>query len=132
MATKDEKPKDIESIFWNCSCLKCGRKNVIVRGDYLRNGDTKSCGCLNSKNESFISQMLDTLQFKYKTQYSFLDLTSTGRSCDKLLFDFAIFNRDTNELLYLIEYDGIQHFNPKHARSKEGYFKTIQNDNLKN
>jgi len=29
---------------WNCECV-CG-KNVVVPGVYLRNGNTKSCGCL--------------------------------------------------------------------------------------
>ena len=29
---------------WECQC-KCGKK-IITKGKYLRNGDTKSCGCL--------------------------------------------------------------------------------------
>ena len=108
MATKDEKPRqEVESIYWICTCKKCGRQNVIVRGDYLRNGNTTSCGCVQSKNESIIATMLDNLNYLYQQQYSFHDLTSTGRSCDKLLFDFAIFNPTTKQLLYLIEYDGI-------------------------
>lgn len=55
MATPEEKPRDVESIYWVCSCLHCNRKNVIVKGDYLRNGDTISCGCIVSKNESLIA-----------------------------------------------------------------------------
>lgn len=31
--------------FWLCKC-ECG-KEVIVRGTYLRNGHTQSCGCFN-------------------------------------------------------------------------------------
>lgn len=31
--------------FWNCTC-DCGNK-CIIKGKYLSNGDTKSCGCLN-------------------------------------------------------------------------------------
>ncbi len=29
---------------WQCEC-KCGKK-IVTKGKYLRNGDTKSCGCL--------------------------------------------------------------------------------------
>jgi hypothetical protein len=66
MATKEEKPYNNKTgVYWNCTCLKCGRKNVIVLGNYLRNGNTKSCGCINSFNESKICQMLDNLQIKY-------------------------------------------------------------------
>lgn len=133
MATIEEKPRNVESIYWVCDCLKCGRKNVIIKGDYLRNGDTKSCGCLTSKNESLIASMLDSLQINYKTQYTFSDLTSTERASDKLMFDFAIFNKHSQELLYLLEYDGIQHFDSQHTWAKSNnYNKIIQNDELKN
>lgn len=133
MASLEEKPRqDRSGIYWNCSCQNCGRKNVIVLGEYLRNGDTSSCGCILSKNESLIAQMLDSLGYKYIQQYKFSDLTSTGRNCDQLMFDFAILNKQNNNLIYLIEYDGQQHFNQKHAWSKEGFEKTQQNDHLKN
>ena len=132
MATKDEKPRDVESVYWVCTCQKCGRKNVIVKGDYLRNGDTTSCGCIQSKNESSIAQMLDSLGYTYKQQYTFLDLTSTGRNCDRLIFDFAIIHPETEQLLYLIEYDGIQHFDPAHQWKDSGFETTRKNDLLKN
>lgn len=35
--------------YWVCNC-DCGNKNIIVQGKYLRNGDTKSCGCLYINN----------------------------------------------------------------------------------
>ena len=133
MATKEEKPRqDNEGIYWICTCVKCGRKNVIVKGDYLRNGDTTSCGCIQSKNESIIAQMLNTLGYTYKQQYTFNDLTSTGRKCDKLPFDFAIINPHTQQVLYLIEYDGIQHFTEDHQWKEDGYKITHSNDLLKN
>lgn len=133
MATEEEKPrKDRTGIYWNCTCQKCGRTDVIVLGDYLRKGDTTSCGCIISKNESIIAQMLQNLNFSFVEQYTFPDLTSTGRSCDCLPFDFAIINSESNELLYLIEYDGQQHFDPAHAWTPEGFAKTRANDLLKN
>ena len=134
MATKEEKPRDVDSIYWVCNCLNCGRQGVIIRGDYLRNGDTISCGCINSKNESIIAQILTNANITFQQQYTFDDLTSTGRNCDKLLFDFAIFNN--KQLLYLIEYDGEQHFHSSHYTSSwntaEQVIHTHQNDLLKN
>ena len=82
---------------------------------------------MTSVNESQIAKMLDTLQIKYKQQYSFDDLYS-NRKCDKLYFDFGIFNN--NILIYIIEYDGIQHFEEGHF--KDSYEITHQNDLIKN
>lgn len=131
MATEEEKPRhDRTGVYWNCECLNCGRKDVIVLGDYLRNGDTTSCGCIQSKNESRIADMLHNAGISFRQQYVFDDLTSTGRKCDRLLFDFAIMNG--NILLYLIEYDGQQHFNSKHAWKEAGFEITRKNDLAKN
>lgn len=33
---------------WLCNC-DCGNNNIVVNGKYLRNGDTKSCGCLTTE-----------------------------------------------------------------------------------
>lgn len=129
MATEEEKPRhDRTGVYWNCSCTKCGRKNVIIFGDYLRKGDTKSCGCLNSFNESKICQMLSNMNIKYTQQKRFQDLTSTGRQCDELMFDIAIYNQDI--LLYIIEFDGIQHF--EHGHFYDNYDITHRNDLMKN
>ena len=129
MATEDEKPrKDRTGIYWNCTCTKCGRKNVIIFGDYLRKGETKSCGCINSYNESKICQMLDTMNIKYIQQKRFTGLSSTGRPCDELMFDIAIYNQDI--LLYIIEFDGIQHFERGHFY--DNYDVTHRNDLIKN
>lgn len=38
---------DGKHLFWNCIC-DCG-KQVVICGDSLKRGLTKSCGCLNSK-----------------------------------------------------------------------------------
>lgn len=78
-------------------------------------------------NESKIAQMLNNLKIKYQQQYSFYDLYS-NRKCDKLYYDFAIFNNDT--LLYVIEYDGIQHFEKGHFHNNNE--NTHKNDLEKN
>lgn len=138
-ATENEKPrKDKTGVYWNCICTHCGRKNVIVFGDYLRNGDTKSCGCILSLNESKIATLLNNGNIYFKEQYKFDDLSSTGRECDRLIFDFAVFNKETQSLLYLIEFDGSQHFkyfykeNRKGWNNEDTFKKTRHNDLLKN
>ena len=129
IATEEEKPRqDKTGVYWNCTCTKCGRKNVIVLGDYLRNGDTKSCGCINSFNENKICQILDKLNFKYVQQQTFKDLISASGTYGGLRFDFAIYNQNT--LSYIIEYDGIQHFERGHFPNT--FDITHKNDLLKN
>lgn len=87
-----------------CRC-ECG--NIIpVKGYNLTNGNTQSCGCLKSKGELKINQILISLNIVFKTQYSFEDCRFPDTN--KLAyFDYAIFNK--NKLVGLIEYDGIQH-----------------------
>lgn len=129
-AKEEEKPRhDRTGVYWVCNCQKCGRNNVVVLGEYLRKGDTKSCGCLNSYNESKICQMLDKDNLKYIQQFRFSDLTSTGRKCDQLMFDVCVKDENGN-IQYLIEYDGIQHFEKGHFR--DAYEITHKNDLLKN
>lgn len=134
MATEEEKPRhDRDGIYWNCTCTKCGRKNVIIFGDYLRKGETQSCGCMVSKNEAIINQMLTNADIQFKEQVTFEDLTSTGRACDRLKFDFGVYNN--NQLLYIIEYDGIQHFSATEKsewNTPEQLEITRKNDLMKN
>jgi len=118
--------KENKAIHWNCECLLCGR-HFILDGRRLRGKNAQfSCGCVKSKGEFKISQILNNEHQNFKKQYSFSDLKSNKNF--PLLFDFAIFN-DQNQLLYLIEYDGEQHFN-KQSRyySKEN----IEHDKIKN
>lgn len=109
--------------YWYCQCLKCGSIKSI-RGISLRNGMTKSCGCIKSIGEELIASLLTKNNIIFEKEYSFNDLIYKN----KLRFDFAIFNTD-GTLSHLIEYDGIQHF------EQTGWedVKTIQfRDNLKN
>lgn len=91
---------------WLCRC-DCGNE-VIVNQMELSRGDTLSCGCLRSSfGEKEIENILKSQQLKYQKEFSFNDLRSEN---DILLrFDFAVLN-DNNEILYLIEYDGEQHY----------------------
>jgi len=58
-----------------------------------------------SKGEKEIENWLQSQNIKYEKEYTFKDC----KDKHVLRFDFAIFN-DIGELLLLIEYDGLQHF----------------------
>lgn len=63
-----------------------------------------------SRAEIKIEEILNETDLYFVEEYSFPDLVSTnGRP---LRFDFAVFD-DDNELDFLIEYQGIQHYEPK-------------------
>lgn len=63
-----------------------------------------------SRGEIKICDILDMAELQYQEEYIFPDLVSTnGRP---LRFDFAVFD-DEGELDFLIEYQGIQHYEPK-------------------
>ena len=63
-----------------------------------------------SRGEITIAEILTDAELDFKEEYSFPDLVSnTGRP---LRFDFAVFD-DSGDLDFLIEYQGIQHYQPK-------------------
>lgn len=89
--------------------------------------------CSNSRGEKKISKFLDLHGIKYKQEYTFKNF----KDKNSLRFDFGVFDND--ELLFLIEYDGVQHFNPtnfNNLMSKEEVEKqfkdTQKKDKMKN
>ena len=75
-----------------------------------------------SRGEILIEQILTQSNLEFKEEYSFPDLvSSSGRP---LRFDFAVFN-DQHELDFLIEFQGIQHYQPKSVFG--GYGGTARN-----
>ena len=82
---------------YTCLC-DCGNY-CQVQHQYLAFGDTTSCGCIRSKGEFQIEQLLKDHQINYKREYTFNDL----KDKDLLRFDFAIFNGN-QELTCLIEF----------------------------
>lgn len=105
---------------WICQC-DCGTI-LSVEGSNLKNNHTTSCGCIHSKGELKLRELLNQLAIPYFTQYLFKDLP-------KRYFDFYIpsFN-------LCIEYDGKQHFeyiNTWH-QTIESFNEAKQRDNEKN
>ena len=90
-----------------CLCLNCGGHKEVTGHD-LVTGNTKSCGCVKSFGEIAVRKELVKRNIKYSTSYWFKGLYVTSPN-HPLLFDFAIFDNDNN-LQYLIEYQGIQHY----------------------
>ena len=115
-------------IFWHCKCI-CGNE-CDVNGTYLRSGVTTNCGCKRSRGETKIKELLIQNNILFKQEYTFPDLL--GKASGYLRFDFAIL--DPNEQLqYLIEYDGIQHFDKKCFGKSEEEFELLKyHDLLKN
>ena len=115
--------------WYRCECTNCGNLNYEVGGNNLQSGGCKSCGCVNSWGEKVIAKILTENNIQFKKQYTFKDLKDKGF----LRFDFAIFNK-LGELLFLIEFDGRQHYFGPDAKWKEtDSFEEIKyRDNLKN
>ena len=87
---------------WECKCLNCERitqvSSRVLKGQI-------SCGCIKSKGEAKISQLLSNMGIKYKKEVKFDALKDE----DHLRFDFGIYNKQ-EQLIALIEFQGKQHF----------------------
>lgn len=99
---KTEKRNAGGIIYWHCRCA-CGKEKDVL-GSSLRLGRSQSCGLHSniSRGNTKIADLLDRANIEYQIEKTFIDC------CDKkpLPFDFFVNN------LYLIEYDGEQHFDP--------------------
>jgi len=89
---------------WICKC-ECGAIKEISQHD-LRRG-VSSCGCVRSKGEERISQLLTEMNILFKREYYINGFKLTTGGVPH--FDFALFN-DKNDLICFIEYHGEQHY----------------------
>lgn len=108
---------------WECIC-ECGSV-INVTSSNLKNG-VQSCGCLISKGEEKISNILKENNIFFEKQKSFNTciFPDTQRYAK---FDFFVNNQ------YLIEFDGIQHFiADKGWNTLEKFQQTKKRDNYKN
>lgn len=83
--------------------------------------------CNESKGEKRIREYLTNRNINFVEQYKFPDC----KNIRPLPFDFAIFNQK-DELLYLVEYDGRQHFEVANCFGGiDGFNATKTNDRIK-
>ena len=102
-AESRKQPKGGRSTRWLCQC-DCGNV-VLVNASTLKNGESKSCGCIKSCGEIKIIQWLKDHNIEYIPQKRFNGLVGIGDG--KLSYDFYI-----PQYNILIEVQGIQHERP--------------------
>lgn len=107
---------------WKCQCNCKAQTIIITRGTDLRSGKTTSCGCVKSKGELIIAQLLMENNIPFEKEKTFLNCIFPDTK-GLARFDFYINNK------YLIEFDGEQHYditNPWYSEinKKHDEFKT--------
>lgn len=125
IAVKTVGKKENGNFLWYCKC-DCGGNKIVSNSD-LRLGRVASCGCLNSKGEAKIKQILEELKISFEKEYSFNDCVSENNV--PLRYDFYLPDYNT-----LIEYDGKQHFECSGYgwNTKENLNKIQKRDKVKN
>lgn len=112
------------SFWFDCVC-ECGKETTVL-ATKLINGYIQSCGCLKSKAEEEMEQILISHNLRYKREYKINDC----RDKQPLPFDFAIFN-DMDELLGLIELNGQQHYSEGGWNTKQHLQYVQKHDKIK-
>jgi len=104
---------------------KCGYEYQVKPNDFVQG--IRCPRCNQAKGEEIIHNFLDMMGFKIEMQFRIEECNNVK----PLPFDFAVFK--DNVLLILIEYDGIQHFQPvSQFGGKEGFKTLRKNDEIKN
>lgn len=104
-----------------CQC-ECGNY-IEVKSNSLNCKERLSCGCINSKGELSISQILNKNKILFKQQKIF----QTCKDKNYLPFDFFVNNK------YLIEFDGEQHYrNTDFFGGTKAFNLRKKHDNYKN
>ena len=115
-------------IQYKCIC-DCGNETIVLGNSLLQN-HVVSCGCLRSKNNSVISQILSKIGYN-AIQEKYVKLDNNEIS-------YIRFDNYIEELNLAIEYDGEGHFIPidwagrGEAWANESLYATQRRDEIKN
>ena len=94
--------------YYLCNC-DCGNNAIEVSGKNLLLGRTLSCGCLKSKGEEKVNNILQDCGLSFAREYRLPTVLSTG-GVPRL--DFALFDNE-KKLVCGIEYQGEQHYSTR-------------------
>jgi len=123
---EDVKKSNKPHRYWTCIC-SCGRVKDI-ESSHLKSGHTTSCGHIKSKGEQLITKILQENNINFTSEVYFKELRGYG---DGLLrYDFGII--EDNQIKYLIEFNGKQHYQKTGGWNTPEEFQARQfNDNKK-
>jgi hypothetical protein len=96
-----EQQSTLQESFWECQC-ECG-SIITVSGSALKNNHTISCGCIKSKGEEAIANILNNLHITFEREKIF----NTCKAINNVFYRFDFYLPKYN---IIIEYDGRQHF----------------------
>jgi hypothetical protein len=106
--------------------IKCDKGHIYYVDFHKFKHGNRCPICNESKGEKKIELYFNNNNISYIPQYKFDDC----KNILKLPFDFAVFNNDN--LLFLIEYHGKQHYKPvDYFGGEEGYIYRKNNDAIK-
>ena len=125
VAIKPTEERRHGSIVWECQC-DCGNTHYAST-ELLLAGHCKSCGCIHSRGNQKIKELLQQASLNFIAEYQ-IRINNIN-----YYYDFAII--DNNKVACFIEYDGELHFEYKENRgwnNQENWEKTHRNDEIKN
>lgn len=113
------------SVIWECVC-DCGNTH-LANTEMLLSGKVSSCGCIRSKGNQKIKNLLQKNNIPFIAEYP-IRINEIN-----YYYDFALIKEE--KVICFIEYDGILHFNQDNYHgwnNKENWEKTQRNDIIKN
>lgn len=115
-----------KKVWWKC--LQCNYEWKAIIINRSKEKGTGCPKCKSSKGEKEVSKILNQLSIRYKKQYKFKDLKQKR-------FDFSLFKKYVRTPYAVIEYHGIQHYEPvsfsNNLDPQQCLINNKKNDNIK-